>query len=144
MSAEIPPIDHIERWRQIVERRRTQMDAAYAEAGTDSGDYWARRAKTYRQALHGGMENDPLLLRVRRDVTPRTTVLDVGAGTGRHTLALAPLAARVTAVEPSRAMLSLLLEDAAAQGLSNVAVVEAEWQAADVEPHDIVICSHVV
>ena len=43
----------------------------------------------------------------RRD----STVLDVGAGTGRHTLALAPHVARVVAVDPSPAMLGLLRED---------------------------------
>ena len=144
MSGGVAEIDYIERWRAIVERRREQMDAAYASAGSDSGDYWARRAKTYREALHTGIDNDPLFARLRDAVTPASTVLDVGAGTGRHTLALAPLVARVTAVEPSQAMLALLVEDAADQGLTNIDALQAAWSDAEVESHDIVLCSHVL
>jgi len=128
----------------MVERRRAQMDAAYARAGIDSGDYWARRAKTYREALHRRMDEDPLLQRVRTCVTAASTVLDVGAGTGRHTLALATQVGHVTAVDPSAAMLAFLREDAAKQGLTNIETLEAAWQDADVAPHDIVLCSHVV
>lgn len=140
----VPPIDYVRRWAQIVERRRAQMDAAYAEARQSSGDYWAKRAKAYRQALHERMDEDPFFLRVRAATTRDTTVLDVGAGTGRHTLALAPHVRGVTAVDPSAAMLALLREDMQAQGLRNIETVECEWMAADVEQADVVICSHVL
>lgn len=140
----VPPIDHVQRWAQIVERRRAQMDAAYAEARQSSGDYWAKRAKAYRQALHERMDEDPFFLRVRAATTTDTTVLDVGAGTGRHTLALAPHVLRVTAVDPSAAMLGLLREDMQAQGPRNIETIECEWMAADVAPADVVICSHVL
>src|SRR5579859_4458585 len=99
------PIDYVQRWAQLVERRRAQMDAAYAVAGQSSGDYWGRRAKAYRQSLHERMDEDPFFLRVREATTAATSVLDVGAGTGRHTLALAPHVRTVTAVDPSPAML---------------------------------------
>jgi SAM-dependent methyltransferase len=144
MLPEVPTIDYLSRWRDIVERRRQQMDAAYANAGIDSGDYWARRAKTYREAMHARADDDPFLARVLPRVTAQTNILDVGAGTGRHTIALAPHVARVTAVEPSAAMLGFLREDASAQGLANVQTVPAEWMAATVAPHDVVLCSHVL
>lgn len=141
---EIAPIDYVRRWHDIVERRRVQMDTAYAAAGIDNADYWGRRAKTYRQALHERTEEDPFLIRVRRDVTPETTVLDVGAGTGRHTLALAPHVRRVVAVDPSPAMLGFLKEDVAEQKLTNVETVASAWLDAEVEPADVVLCSHVL
>jgi SAM-dependent methyltransferase len=144
LPPEVAPIDGLRRWAEIVERRRVQMDTAYAAAGISSSDYWGKRAKQYRASLHERMDEDPFLTRVRRDVTPASTVLDVGAGTGRHTLALAPRVARVTAVEPSAAMLGLLCEDLEAHGLRNVVTVQAEWLAADVEQADVVICSHVL
>lgn len=140
----VPPIDYVQRWHDIVERRRVQMDNAYEAAGRTSGDYWARRAKQYRQALHERSDTDPFFLRVRSACTPETSVLDVGAGTGRHTLALAPHVKRVTAVDPSAAMLGFLKEDAAAQSLGNITAIESGWMEADIEPHDIVICSHVL
>jgi SAM-dependent methyltransferase len=120
------------------------MEAAYARAGMANVDYWGRRAKTYRAALHERTDEDPFFVRVRSAVDAMTTVLDVGAGTGRHTLALAPDALRVTAVEPSAAMLALLQEDLRKQNVSNVDTVATEWQQAEVAPADIVICSHVL
>lgn len=140
----VEPIDYVARWAAIIERRRAQMDGAYAASRQSSADYWASRAKAYRQALHERMDEDPFFVRVRDASTRDTTIIDVGAGTGRHTLALAPHVARVTAVDPSNAMLGLLRQDAAAQGLSNIDVVEREWMDAEVAPADIVICSHVL
>jgi SAM-dependent methyltransferase len=146
-EASPPPIeriDYLRRWAQIVERRRVQMEAAYAKAGMANVDYWGRRAKAYRAALHERTDEDPFFLRVRAAVAEKTTVLDVGAGTGRHTLALAPHVTRVTAVEPSAAMLGLLREDLDAQKVANVDTVAAGWLQAEVEAADVVICSHVL
>lgn len=140
----VAPIDFIARWRSIIERRRAQMDAAYATSRINNVDYWARRAKSYRDALHQRMDEDPLLLRVRAASDASTTVLDVGAGTGRHTLALAPFVGRITAVDPSEAMLGYLRADVEAQKLRNVETVLAEWMSAEVAPADFVICSHVL
>jgi SAM-dependent methyltransferase len=147
-SATLPPeppaIDYVARWQQIVERRRVQMEAAYEASGLRNVDYWGRRAKQYRASLHTRHDDDPFFMRVREDVTPETTVLDVGAGTGRHTLALAPFVRRVTAVDPSEAMLGLLKQDVAEEGVANVDAVQSEWMSADVEAADAVICSHVL
>ena len=144
IPAAIEPVDFIQRWADIVERRRVQMDNAYAEAGINNADYWGKRAKTYRQAFRAHADEDPFFLRVRACVDPTATVLDVGSGPGRHTLALAPHVRRVVAVDPSPAMLGLLREDLAEQGLTNVDVVESEWLEAQVAPADVVICSHVL
>ena len=140
----VPEIDYVARWQQIIERRRTQMDSAYARAGIVHADYWGRRAKSYRAATHAATADDPLIDRVLRVAGAGSSVLDVGAGTGRHTLALAPRVGQATAVEPSDAMLGLLREDVATQNLHNVQTVQAEWMDADVAPADVVICSHVL
>jgi len=140
----IPPVDFVARWALIVERRRAQMDAAYADAGISNIDYWGRRAKAYREALHQRPDEDPFLVRVRAGIDSGSTVIDVGAGTGRHTLALAPHVAAVTAIDPSSAMLGLLREDLSAAGRNNVQTIESEWLAANVPPADTVLCSHVL
>ncbi len=147
-ATELPPevlaIDYLRRWYDMVERRRVQMESARARAGILNDDYWGKRAKAYRRATHERTAEDPFLLRLLEHVTAESAVLDVGAGTGRHTLALAPHVRRVTAVDPSPAMLGLLKQDAASRGIGNVAAIEAEWMRADVEPADFVICSHVL
>jgi SAM-dependent methyltransferase len=144
LPPEVSPIDYAARWTAIVERRRVQMEAAYAKAGLERVDYWGRRAQSYRDATHRRTDEDPFLPVVRDSLGPDTTLLDVGAGTGRHTLALAGDAAHVTSVDPSAAMLGLLKQDVAERGITNVTAVEAEWMQADVEPADVVICSHVL
>ena len=101
LPAPVPEIDYVARWRQIIERRRAQMDSAYARAGIVHADYWGRRAKSYRAATHAATADDPLIDRVLRVAGAGSSVLDVGAGTGRHTLALAPRVGQVSAVEPS-------------------------------------------
>lgn len=137
-------IDYVARWRRIVERRRVQMESAYEASRLRNVDYWGRRAKQYRESLHSRPEEDPFFRHVVAAVTSDSTVLDVGAGTGRHTLALAKHVRSVTAVDPSQAMLDLLREDVAEHGLDNVRVVQSEWMTADVPAADVVICSHVL
>jgi len=53
------------------------------------------------------------------------TVVDLGAGTGRFTVAAAPLVGRVVAVDVSPAMLAVLSERVAGAGLANVECVRA-------------------
>lgn len=55
----------------------------------------------------------------------RSTVVDLGAGTGQFTLAVAARCARVVAVDISPVMLARLRSKVVASGLSNVEVVNA-------------------
>jgi len=72
-------------------------------------------------------------------------VLDVGAGSGRFALALAPLAKQIIAVEPNAAMLDYLRRDAQSLNLTNISYSQNTWQEAPADLQaDIVICSHVL
>jgi SAM-dependent methyltransferase len=135
----------LERWQQLIDARAHQMDAAYAHLGRTSADFWDRRARSYHRSTKDTVVRDPLYLKVRSLVTPQMSVLDVGAGTGRFALALAPQVQQVIAVEPNGAMLSYLRQDAAEQGITNITYVPTTWQGApDDLAADIVICSHVL
>ena len=135
----------VQRWNEILDARAQQMDAAYARLGRTSADFWERRASGFHRSTKDTITSDPFYLRLRDVVTPQTSVLDVGAGTGRFSLALAPQAEHITAVEPSAAMMDFLRRDAADKGLSNISYVQATWQEApDNLQADIVICSHVL
>ncbi len=140
-------IDHVQRWREIVAARREQHDAACAVQNRTTGDYWARRAESFRAFVKlASRAEDPLVASVRRQIQPGETLLDIGAGTGRHALALAADAVRVTALDPSPAMLNFLREDAAEGGLDNVDVIEGGWPdaAGETPPADIVISANVL
>jgi SAM-dependent methyltransferase len=135
----------VERWNAILKARAQQMDAAYARLGRSSADFWDRRARGYHRSTKDTVVHDPFYLRLRKVITSQTSVLDVGAGTGRFTLALAPHVKHITAVEPSAPMLDYLRQDASEQGLTNISLVQTTWQDApgDLQA-DTVICSHVL
>lgn len=135
----------IERWQTILTARAQQMDAAYARVGRTSSDYWDRRAGNYHRATRETIAHNPLLLKLLDEVTPQTTLLDVGAGTGRFALALAPRVKHVTAVEPNAAMLRYLQQEGHEQGIANLSCIATTWQdAPDDLRADVVLCSHVL
>src|SRR6266516_1755377 len=132
-------------WNEILDARAQQMDAAYARLGHTSADFWERRACGFHRSTKDTVSSDPFYLRLCDKFSSRTSVLDVGAGTGRFSLALAPQVDHIIAVEPSAAMMDFLRQDAADKDLRNISYVQTIWEEApDNLQADIVICSHVV
>ena len=70
----------VERWAAIIQARAQQMDAAYARLGRTSADYWDRRAHWFHRSIRESTADDPFFLKIRSEVTPQMSVLDVGAG----------------------------------------------------------------
>lgn len=135
----------VERWQELIRARAAQMDAAYTRLGRTSADFWDRRARGFHRATRESASSDPFYLRVREQLTPHTSVLDVGAGTGRFSLALAPHARLVTALEPNVSMLNYLRQEKEARHLGNLEIVQSSWEEAPADLRaDIVICSHVL
>lgn len=138
------PIDYVARWQALVDARRDQMEAAFAETGRSGGDFWRHRASQFREFSRRDRGDDPLIRRLLADLPPGAIAVDVGAGTGRHAVPLAAHIARVVAVEPSPAMLRFLREEIADAGLVNVEVIEGAWPEVDVPLADAVYSSHVL
>ena len=138
------------RWRRLVEARLAQLEQLSAGRGAVGTEYWNARGRAQRYATAVGetAEHDPLLRLIRRGVSPTSTVIDVGAGTGRFALALAPRVGSVVAVDPSRAMLGVLRRAARQRGVGNIRYVEGRWEdvagGGDLEPADVVVCSYVL
>ncbi len=122
------------------------MDRLTPDGGAMGAAYWdsGTRARRFAARTAGSAASDPLLARVRRVVRSSTTVLDVGAGPGRFSLALAPRVAEVVAVDASAAMGSLLRRAAREARLANVTVVTGRWEEVHVAPADVVLCSYVL
>lgn len=123
-------IDWGSRWRQLVADRAT-----LAHGHADSG-YWDRRARSFARSTHA--RSDEFLQVLEPYLSPRKTLIDVGAGTGRHATPLAERLEWVTAVEPSEGMRSHI------PARDNMTVVASTWEDAEVAPADLVICSHVM
>ncbi|MDP3104750.1 MAG: class I SAM-dependent methyltransferase [Candidatus Methanoperedens sp.] len=75
--------------------------------------YWSNTAREYDRKI---VANGKLLRKLKKYVDSDSTVLDIGAGTGYLTLALAPFVKKVTAVEPADGMLNVLKEKAESSG----------------------------
>lgn len=113
-------------------------------SGAGGSDYWDSRARRYASRTAGTAPRDPFLTRVRRVSGARSTLLDIGAGPGRFSLALAPRVAQVVAVDASPVMGSLLRRAAGRAGYTNITTVTGRWEEVEVEPADVVICAFVL
>ncbi len=105
-------------------------------------DHWHGMTVSFRDDPRRA--DDPLLNRLAREVQPRQTLIDVGAGPGRLALPLALRCRHVTAVEPSPAMAHAFREEADAHHIRNVTLLQSTWEDAQTDPADIVLCSHVI
>src|SRR2546423_12048179 len=123
-------IDWRHRWRGIVQDRST-LAAGHADQG-----YWDRRAASYARSTQTRV--DEFLQVLEPYLSPRKTLIDVGAGTGRHAVPLAERLEWVTAVEPSEGMRSRI------PPRDNITSVASTWEDAEVAPADLVVCSHVL
>lgn len=132
------------RWTRLVTARLAEMDELSPGAGVVGPGYWNSRARRFAKYVEGTAERDPLFRRLRQATSRRSSVLDVGAGPGRFSLALAPRVSEVVAVDSSRAMLRILQRRASALGLANIRTVEERWEDVDVPPADVVVCSYVL
>jgi SAM-dependent methyltransferase len=133
------------RWRRLVQARLAEMERLQAGRGAIGAAFWDSRAKRYASRMPvANASTDPLYRRLRRATGRRSTVLDVGAGPGRFTLALAPHVAAVTAVDPSGAMLDICRREARRRQLGNVTTVHARWQDAEVTPATVAFSSYVL
>src|SRR5947209_2961349 len=123
-------IDWAQGWKRIVEDRAT-LAAGHADHG-----YWDRRSSSYARSTQSRV--DDFLKVLEPYLSPRKTLIDVGAGTGRHATPLAERLEWVTAVEPSDGMRSHI------PPRDNMTVIASTWEDAQVAPADLVICSHVL
>ncbi len=134
--------DWIQLWRELAE-----MQSRNWHKRDESKDHWRERAHHFdacvkRRWAKPDSTRDFVI--VQLEAHPGATVLDIGAGTGAWAVLLAKYACRITAVEPSPAMIHVMRENLEAEGLDNIEIVQERWPEALVGPHDFSICSHAM
>jgi len=129
-----------ERWRALLEAWALPPDllAAVPDSPYEwPAGLWRRKAEPETDS--------PTLRVVAALLPPGGSLLDVGAGTGRASLALAARGHPLTAVEPNPKMAAALRDEAGAAGVK-VRLIEESWPA--VAPragrHDVALAAHVV
>src|SRR5947209_16821083 len=134
------------RWRQLVRARIGEVERLQGHAMGPS--FWDQRARRFARGPMASAAGDPLLARLRRIIRPGWSLLDVGSGPGRFSLALAPRAGHVTAVDPSPRLLRILRRRAREAGVTNIRTVEGRWQDQDLAAYDltadVALCAHVL
>ncbi|MEM7030857.1 MAG: methyltransferase domain-containing protein [Chloroflexota bacterium] len=130
------PIDFAALWQA----QKRQDPGGRLEAEVDLA-FWRDYAPRYDEctALPGSYNQTLSVL--RELIRPDDTLLDVGAGTGRFALPLARQVKQITALDHAWPMLSILEQKMRQQCLSNIELVEAAWEAADVAPHNVVLAA---
>jgi SAM-dependent methyltransferase len=128
----------------LVRARIEELERLQPGRGGLGADFWDSRARRFAVAVAGTAERDPFLAHLRRVARRGSSVLDVGAGSGRFSLALAPRVRRVIAVDPSEAMLRILRREAGRRGFDNIETILGRWQEVEAGPADVGICSYVI
>ncbi len=142
-NSQIPDdLSAIKRWAATVRTEHEQADRFRSD--DPNADHWKKLAHRFAPTTREKAFQDETYAAVLQYVSEKDSVLDVGAGAGRLAIPLADHCRHVTAVEPSETMRNRLTEQAKAWGLENVSVVSDRWEDAAVEPHDVVICAHVI
>lgn len=138
-----PDLDELlEAWRLVVRAEREQVERLPDRPRPE--DYYAPIAESFRGHSHTEPQSDPILDRLLAYVQPGEVWLDVGAGGGRFTLPLAGRAAKIYAIEPSAGMRNVLASAIAANGVTNVEVLDERWPAPSQAPKgDVSFISHV-
>lgn len=108
-------------------------------------NFWnEKKAHWYRKALRHTDFPEKAIDVILSRVMGCSSVVDIGAGCGTLAIPLARVMKKVTALDPSHAMIRLLKDDANRYNLHNIEYIEGQWEDLDVEPHDIAISSNVV
>jgi 2-polyprenyl-3-methyl-5-hydroxy-6-metoxy-1,4-benzoquinol methylase len=117
-----------------------QAEAVRSTAGRPA-DFWQTLARRFRPPAEAAP--DPAIAALAALIGPADEAVDVGAGGGRLAIPLAAHCREVVAVEPSPAMRAVLAEEAARRGVTNIRLVAATWEDADVAPAPLVFAAHV-
>lgn len=134
-------IDWIARWREMREATE-RVNAAAGVVARD--DPWEKRAARIDRISRTRGSIDASVDVLHGLVRLSDVVMDIGAGTGRHVVSLAPRVARVIAVEPSAAMRERLVERAREVSLTNVEIVASRWPISPPIEADVVLSAHVL
>ena len=135
--------DWLELWRELSETRNWRFDP---EKGGEK-DHWQKKAFAYSRRVQERWQQPDTTRDFLKTVLlnhPESTLLDIGAGTGNWAIYLSPYASKITALEPSDGMRSVLLENLQNSSVTNVEVVNGKWPEAETGIYDFTLCSHAM
>lgn len=123
-----------DQWRDFV--RESSYIHILEEKKISNDQFW-RSYGVYDQILnHSGYPGE-ILNRIFSFISPGTSLLDIGAGTGAFSIPLSRQTSRTVVVDPSGYQLQILMEKARKERLTNITVIQKKWR--DVLPSEILV-----
>jgi precorrin-6B methylase 2 len=128
-------------WAARVRADREQVERCREMA--DPSDFYAPMAQRFAQ--DPARTDEPVLDVLLALARPGERWLDIGSGGGRYALPLARQGCRITAVDPSPAMLAVLQDGMARHGIEGIDIIEGRWPLPIVpQPDaDVALMAHV-
>jgi 2-polyprenyl-3-methyl-5-hydroxy-6-metoxy-1,4-benzoquinol methylase len=132
-------------WKDLTASQERHFKHA-TKTTDEKQDAWREKARSFDASVKrrwaAGVDSSRAL--IASHLTPDSTIVDIGAGTGAWAIHMARQARRVTAVEPSAAMIEVMRENLASEGITNVDIIQGAWPNVQVAPHDFALCSHAM
>lgn len=101
------------------------------------------KARWYQKGLKYSSLSKTALNIILPNTKDCKTFLDIGSGCGTLAIPLARSGKKVTAIDPSRAMIQILDEEIKNKKIKNIRTINAPWGGVKIKPHDAIICSNV-
>lgn len=105
----------------------------------NEGQLWSRKAKNFPVYDETDIEDMKTIYSIvdiakRRGVAINgKKIIDIGCGTGRHTLTLAKKAEKVVATDVSDEMVKTLIKTSQKYSFANIETLVCDWRAADIQ-----------
>ena len=125
--------DWIRLWRELVEATAEREKSCIAKTERGARNLNRRWAKA---------DSTRDFIIAQLDANPGATLVDIGAGTGRWAMMLAPHTRQITAIDSSPMMIQAMYYNLRTEQIENVRVVQGTWPHVQIEPHDFSFCSH--
>ncbi|MCD4742541.1 MAG: class I SAM-dependent methyltransferase [Desulfobacteraceae bacterium] len=141
-------MERLTNWHALWEELSDMQNIAFArQKQRKTDDFWEDKAKHYDKMVDERWSapdsSREFLIQTLKD-NPGSTLLDVGAGTGKWSMLASPYAAKVTALEPSSAMQQVFRRKIENEKITNIDIVTGTWPEDDVGPHDYILSSHSI
>lgn len=108
-------------------------------------EFWSHVSKSYRLRIQNEEKMVGEVIRLLRKeglIRPKSYILDIGCGPGTFSLPLARIATHVSALDPAKKMLDLLMQEARSEGLWNITPLCQRWRESSFEREfDLVLAS---
>ena len=133
-------------WYRLWEQLSAIQNTAFARKKEhQADDFWKHKARKFDKMVDERWakpdSSRDFLVKKLKD-TPGSTLLDIGAGTGKWSLLVSPFVRKVTAMDPSAAMQAVLKEKIKKEQVSNIDIITGSWPEDEITAHDYVLASH--